>query len=246
MRLFLLFLLLSLAGPCYAASDSLRHRVLIIPYQEAMHLSDADPDISMGSELDLGEMRKTFRLGLLKSIKERTAEISDTRLLESDFVAEDVDQDRLYKAIYYTEDTVYRKTKLLPADSTIAANTKPLSKKGAKQPEPTSYMNVGFHDQLLLKDLGRNFGVDRIVLLNEVDIITHTDDCLDLALQIYRRELKVHFSVFTSSGKQVYGGVAHADFPSNSNDVQEILKRVAPSIADQVRRGANAPATETP
>ncbi|HPD54310.1 MAG TPA: hypothetical protein PLI08_10225, partial [Bacteroidia bacterium] len=89
MRLFLLFLLLSLAGPCYAASDSLRHRVLIIPYQEAMHLSDADPDISMGSELDLGEMRKTFRLGLLKSIKERTAEISDTRLLESDFVAED-------------------------------------------------------------------------------------------------------------------------------------------------------------
>ena len=107
-------------------------------------------------------------------------------------------------------------------------------------------MNVGFHDQLLLKDLGRNFGVDRIVLLNEVDIITHTDDCLDLALQIYRRELKVHFSVFTSSGKQVYGGVAHADFPSNSNDVQEILKRVAPSIADQVRRGANAPATETP
>ena len=106
-------------------------------------------------------------------------------------------------------------------------------------------MNVGFHDQLLLKDLGRNFGVDRIVLLNEVDIITHTDDCLDLALQIYRRELKVHFSVFTlRENKSTV--VAHADFPSNSNDVQEILKRVAPSIADQVRRGANAPATETP
>ena len=124
----LLLLLLLLLPFCYVGLRFLRHRVLIIPYQEAMpsrmqtrHFDGFRP----GSRRNA----KTFRLGLLKSIKERTAEISDTRLLESDFVAEDVDQDRLYKAIYYTEDTVYRKTKLLPADSTIAANTKPLSKK---------------------------------------------------------------------------------------------------------------------
>lgn len=241
MRLLSTIILLISFINCLATPDSLRHRVLIVPYQEAMQLSDADADIANGSELDPGEMRKKFRIGLLKAIKASTAEINDTRLLESDFVAEDVDQDRLYKAIYYTEDTSYLKTKLLPPDSVIAASTRPLSKKGAKQPEPPRYMNVGFHDQLLLRDLGRNFGVDRIVMLNEIDIVTHSEDCLDLALQIYRRELKVHFSVFTPSGKQVYGGVAHADFPSNSNDVQQILQRVAPSIADQVRRGANAP-----
>ena len=37
--------------------------ILVIPYMPAMHLSDADVDISQGSEMEIPEMRATLRRG---------------------------------------------------------------------------------------------------------------------------------------------------------------------------------------
>ncbi len=73
-----------------------------------------------------------------------------------------------------------------------------------------------------------------LFFLNELDIKTHFEDCLDLALKIYQRELKVHYSIFDRSGKQVYGDVAVVKFPSNSNDVDEIIKSNFPGLSDHI------------
>jgi len=94
-------------------------------------------------------------------------------------------------------------------------------------------------DQKLLKDLSIKSGADYFLILNELDIKTHTDDCLNLALKIYRRDIILHYSVYDSSGKQLYGDVAVSYFPSNSNDIQEVMRKNFPVIADQVIKSIN-------
>ena len=86
------------------------------------------------------------------------------------------------------------------------------------------YINSVVSDESLIPDLSRRFDSDYLVFLNEFDIQTHAEDCLNLALKIYRRDLKVHYTIFDKMGKQVYGDVAVSNFASNSNDVNEIRR----------------------
>ena len=85
----------------------------------------------------------------------------------------------------------------------------------------------------MLKD---KTGADVFVLLNQFEIITNYSDCLDLALKIYRRQLKAHYSVFDADGNQLYGDVAVVDFPSNANDVREIMARNFPTISEDISK----------
>ena len=45
-----------------------RTSVLIIPYMPAMHLSDADIDLSEGSQMEMPAMRESLRKGIIKAM----------------------------------------------------------------------------------------------------------------------------------------------------------------------------------
>lgn len=95
-------------------------------------------------------------------------------------------------------------------------------------------MNVVVRDPALLPDLAKKYNNDYFIFLNEVDIKTHFEDCINLALKIYQREIKVHYTIFDKKGNQVYGDVAVVQFPSNENRVDEIVKQNFPKISDYV------------
>jgi len=86
----------------------------------------------------------------------------------------------------------------------------------------------------LLRMLSEKYGTDLFVFLNQFEIKTNYNDCLDLALKIYRRQFKVHYSIYDGNGKQLYGDVAVVDFPSNTNDTSEIIKENFQKIADAI------------
>ena len=97
-------------------------------------------------------------------------------------------------------------------------------------------MNIKLSHPELLTKLSEKYGTDLFVFLNQFEMKTHYDDCLDLALKIYKRELKVHYSIFDATGKQLYGDVAVVYFPSNSNDIIEIMSRNFPKISDYIAK----------
>jgi hypothetical protein len=71
-------------------------------------------------------------------------------------------------------------------------------------------------------------------MLNEFDIKTHFEDCIDLAMKIYRRDLKIHYTIYNSKGEKLYGDVAVVHFPSNENRVDKIVDENFGKIADYV------------
>ena len=235
MKLFLSLLLL-LPSITFAQSETeespRKTTVLVIPYQRAMHLSDADMDIAQGSEMDLAMMRETFRNGLLKSLNRTFAEVNDVAGVSNDFVIQsDGDESLLYHSLSFGSDTVYPKKH--PSKFAVKDSLPP-SVNAGKAKKESNYINVGIYDQLLLPDLARKYDNDYFLFINELDIVTHADDCLNRALKIYRRDLKVHYTIFDRQGRQIYGDVAVSHFPSNSNDVNEIMDNNFPAIANYI------------
>jgi hypothetical protein len=204
--------------------------VLVIPYQPGMHLSDSDPDIAMGSEMDLQQMRSAMRTGLINELNKDFAEVYDVRGADDDFVREaGRDMDILYHSLMFESDSVYP---LKDPKRFAIKDTSTVKKKNSSKVKPeTSYINIDIHDQTLLPDFSEKYNADYFLFINELDIKTHFDDCMDLALKIYRRDLKVHYSIFDKHGKQIYGDVAVVHFASNSNDVHEIISKNFPSLA---------------
>ena len=207
--------------------------VLVIPYMPAMHLSDADPDISEGSEMEMPEMRKSFRDGIVKALNKNFAEVYDVRGTNNDFVmGSDRDFDVIYHSLIFESDSTYPSKfakKFAVKDTSVA------KKKDAPKVKPDkSYINVQIADAMLIPDLSEKFNADYFIFLNEIDIKTHFEDCINLALKIYRRDLKIHYSIYDRHGKQIYGDVAIAYFDSNSNDVNEIVNKNFPAISEYI------------
>lgn len=208
---------------------------LVVPYKPMMHLSDADNDISRYSELNPHEVREQLRIGLLKNLNSKLVIEYEAKIPDQDFVHnDDRDMDLIYNSLSFSEDTVFPLKANAKRDSLKWKKNLFNSKENEAKNKDKSYINVSFYDQLLLPDLARKYSADYFVFLNELDIKTNFSDCLDLALKIYQRELKVHYSIFDRSGKQVYGDVAVVKFPSNSNDVNEIIAMNFPGISDQI------------
>jgi hypothetical protein len=211
-----------------------RASVLVIPYNPAMHLSDADADIAAGSEMNMMELRQALRKDLLKALNKDIGEVYDVPGLKNEFVSEGGrDMEVLYHSLLYETDSVYplKDPKRFAVQDTLAEKK--------KKPAEKSYINVGIADQMLLPDYSKKYNADYFIFLNEIDIKTHYDDCLNLALKIYRRDLKVHYSVFDKNGKQLYGDVAVSSFDSNTNDVNEIGKKNFPVISGYILRSFN-------
>ena len=236
-----LFLINSFLLTSAALSDSSmaneRSSVLVIPYMPAMHLSDADYDISDGSQMEMPKMRSTLRLALLKTLNKQFAEVYNVRGFNNDFVNDDNrDMDVLYHTLLFEGDSVYP----LKNPSRFAIkDTTPVKKRNAKVKRESQYMNVAIYDEMLIPDLSKKYNANYIIFLNEIDIKTHFDDCLNLALKIYRRDLKVHYSIFDKNGKQVYGDVAVSHFGSNTNEVKEIINENFQTISDYILKSFN-------
>jgi hypothetical protein len=235
MKIILVCLAALLIAPAFvfAGSDSSKASVLIIPYMPAMHLSDADQDISEGSELNPMQMRAALRNGLLKSLNNKFAEVYDARSVSNDFVAHDEsDNEFIYHTLFFKSDSIWpsRYPSRFAVKDTSAAGIRTKFKKHVDN----KFINVGIRDAQLLDDLSEKYSADYFLFLNEIDIKTNFDDCINLAMKIYNRDIKIHYSIFDRSGKQIYGDVASSHFPSNANDVNEIMAQNFPSISAYV------------
>ena len=237
--LFFLPIVLATASAKSPSDQKKASRILLIPYQPAMHLSDADMDIATYSEMDLGQVRTEIREGLLRALRSDLNPLYDVSVLQSDHVGDDEnDLALIYRSTFFQQDTIWpishpQQDSLLQMKRFFYAQKKKL------KPEENRFMNVGFYDQQLISDLARKYNAELFVFLNEVEIKTNYDDCTTPASQVCDREIRVHYSVFDRNGKEVHGDLATSHFPSNTNDVRQIIKTSFPKIAAYIRLSLN-------
>jgi hypothetical protein len=248
-KIFCLHLCLSLIYTFQTAragskdSTSLFHqqKVLIIPYEPRMHLSDADLEISEYSDRTPQQVRALFRMGLAEKLNENLSGAYQTHSLMSDLRPEARQElERIYASIDYSYDTSYSILHPKPDSTETGKWNENRSRKKALAKRTLSgdvkYMNVVVLDPGLLQSLNAKYDADIIVFLTQLEIKTHAKDCIDFQAGSYERDVKVHYSVFDKSGKQVFGDVISIQFPSNSNEIEEIMAKNFPSVGDAIKK----------
>lgn len=240
---FLLSLVnLSAADGTRDSSASIRqHKILIIPYEPRMHLSDADLDISEYSEITPPEVRAMMRNGFAEALNATLKSSYQTYSLMQDLRPESRQQlQRIYGSIDYSFDTSYAILHPRPDSAALKgrwnenkARKKELEKRTASG--DVKYMNVKVFDPDLISSLCHTYNADMVVFLTQAEIKTHSRDCMDFQSQIYERDIKIHYSVFDSEGMQLYGDVASVRFPSNSNEIGTIMTKNFPVLSESIK-----------
>ena len=245
--LFAFFLLNCFAQQAFAQNDSiskdslLYHKVLLVQFDTMMYLSDAEHDIMEQSEKSLD----AYRTYLRKSLDNKIAGEVEALLPCYSLLNDKSKQDAQTTGEIYGQCN-YRYDDPMKLKHTKSPKLKP-SKNNSKENEDSKvapqyitvqgdakYMNAGIENKILFEKLNKQYGADLFLFINQFEIKTNFNNCIDIARHVYKRELIISYSIYNKEGKQVDGNLAHAYFPSNSNRDSDIAERTFPSIATSI------------
>ena len=237
-RLALSLLVLLLLGGLGKAQDTLSvkkqavdsfeiHKVLIVPFNPRMYISDSDHELLLKSGLPFPKLVDRFRSGLSVAVRQRIPGWWQSELLSE---AQDSTQEtaRIYRCIAYKYEPLEEKT--------MGAKKGPLKKNETKEQKKIvngqlaieiekgpKFMNITFKSDTLLPFLANKYSVDYFLFINQLDIQSDLSDYAANANKTYMRFVQIHYTILEKDGKVHFAGLAKAAFPCTENDIQSII-----------------------
>lgn len=243
--------------------DNTTKRILVIPFDPHLYWSDADMEIAKGSKTDINKVRQAFRKrlnALLNPEGYETIHLLGGKMKDSltdlNRVYSSVSYD--YKDVMYTAanpkpDPVQpnKKGNLKEnLNNSLDKVTNIFSKKDdeevAQQPEqkhssravhaknPAKYFSVQIKDPNFWTYFNNKYKIDYYIFINQFEVETNYENCLDRSRQNYERNFVTHFSVYDKSGKQIAGHRIILHYNSNSNNLSQIMKDNLETVANRI------------
>jgi LysM repeat protein len=219
-----------------------RKQVLVIPFDPYLYFSDADDEIAARSNMPRNKVREVFRRRLNALLN---AEGYETiKLVGGKSKDSLTDLNKIYSSVTYN----YQSTVINPSSRNAAPKgPEPTKSKGLKDklsknadskyelPEETSkYFGVIIKNQDFYNYFNAKYDVDYYIFVNQFEVKTNYENCLDRAALNYERTFTTHFSIFDNTGKQVAGNSFKTHYNSNSNYVYQIVSDNIPQIAERI------------
>ncbi|MBK9639509.1 MAG: hypothetical protein IPO63_17525 [Bacteroidetes bacterium] len=226
------------------AQDSIKNTsILLVPFQLEYYLSDAERDIMAQTKRSPEEYRDYFRKTLDLKIQGELEVLGPCVSLLQDTTTRGRNLLEMFygKAGYSYADPVGGRT---ASKSEIKKQKKRLELHPDAQTAPqtittrgdSKFMQMEMGDTSFLNYLFQLYQSDYIVSINQFEIKTNYNSCIDIANKIYRRELLIHYSILKANGKQVRGNFCMEFFPSSTNSDREIVERTFPGIAASIQK----------
>jgi hypothetical protein len=219
-------------------------KIMIIPYNPSYYKFDVDKDINKKySDKKKSEVKAWYSFGLDENISARivNSDESDKKSALSDYSGDaESDLNLIYSSIEYAY--AKRDRKKAAKNEKLIGNLMGKMDKSEKSNDVKyesdkkhdEYMNVTMKDPTLLPRLAKKYGTQLFVFINQFEISTNYKKCVDPINKIYERQIKIHFSVFDAEGNQLYGDLASLTFPSFSKDIDDVIVKRFPVVANYV------------
>ena len=230
------------------------NKVMVIPFDPQMYFSDSDRQLAEFNKKKVNEIHQMFRQGLEFDVNARIIDKYQTyQIMRDTNLDAHKDLKSIYEGISYKyetpspiliareekkkktfieqfEDKVKGKKKEKEVetkneDGTTASHYK-------QNTDETRYMDVKLYSTEMLKYMSEKYGTDLFLFINQFELKTNYENCLDRAALIYEREIKVHFSIYDKNGKHLFGDVVTVLFPSNTDNMDEIIRKNFPYISN--------------
>jgi hypothetical protein len=227
-----------------------KNSVLVIPFESKMYLSDIDRDLAQKNELNFQEIKAKFRAALDREIfialKAYYNPLS--------FYSFEPKESRAELAYIYN--SIGFKYEVMPEEVVVKKETagKKLLNKFKKKEKEEEYIEAGIQNgeiisqvdnrekymktkianEKLLPNLNKKFSASHYVFINQLDIKRSADMRYVASEEQYKREIKVHYTIFDNTGKEVSSGAIKSRFASGQNDIDKIIKIQFPLIAQRI------------
>jgi hypothetical protein len=227
-------------------------RIILVPFQAHELLSDATTDMAKSNDMNGGDVRETIRYSMDANLYRALDKRRTTVRLMVDSVRDGMnDLKAFYNSLSYKyivppsiEETHKAGVAAKLGLSDLAPKKEkptymPLGSGRLKLPDAqTRYYSATITNQNLLPYMAEKYEADMFLFINQMEIKTRYEYCLDLANQNYEREVSVHYSLFDKSGKLLVGDVMTLYYPSAENNLEKMIKDnfgiIAGYIAGQV------------
>ncbi len=223
-------------------------RILVIPFDPYLYFSDADEEIAVMSKMERTKVRQAFRKrlnALLEPSGYETIHLLGGRIKDSltdlNKVYSSVSysyQDLLYNPNAQTMRTSNESGQLKEANkdnTTRVANTDPMNTSRASlAKDQNKYFGVKIKDPNFFTYFNTKYKIDYYIFVNQFEVKTNYETCLDRARQNYERNFVTHFSIFESNGNQIAGNRIKINYESNENRIQKILTDNMQKVADKI------------
>ncbi|TXK51553.1 LysM peptidoglycan-binding domain-containing protein [Pontibacter qinzhouensis] len=233
------------ASPAPAATKT-KSRIMVIPFDPYLYFSDADDEIAQKSRIPRPNIRYAFRNRLDALMASREYE---TIHLLGDVYRDSVNEmSSVYKSLHYSyqdnkqskynrQPAVNTNDKQSPTDWLKKQKEKITNKEAGPTPvakDQSKHYGVTVKDASFFDRYNSAYDIDYYVFINQFEVKTIYENCLDRAAQNYQRDFLVHYSIYDSSGKLISGNKVNVPYESNINDVQRIVSDTMPSMARRV------------
>jgi LysM repeat protein len=226
--------------------DSTRQQILVIPFDPYLYFSDADDEIAAKSNIQRTKVREVFRRRLNTLL---TYHGYETIHLLGGRVKDSIsDLNKIYSSVTYAYQASINNPNSMEAQQN--QQQQQTSGSGKKNniiknitgtgntyqvPEDNGkYFGVMIRNPDFFTYFNTKYGVDYYVFINQFEVKTNYQNCLDRAALNYERTFTVHYSIFDSTGKQIAGDKFKVHYNSNNCYVYQIVSDNMPKIAQKI------------
>jgi LysM repeat protein len=238
------------APPAILNYDPARQQILVIPFDPYLYFSDADDEIAAKSKITRTKVRDVFRRRLNALLEAPGYEM--IYLLGGRAKDTLSDLNKIYSSVSYAYQAGIRnpnykapahegnqvKSEKSNLDKLKEKFSNSNTNKDAKYEVPEdygSYFGVKVRNPTdFYTFFGNKYNVDYYVFINQFEVKTNYENCLDRAAQNYERTFTTHFSIFDANGKQIAGDKFKTHYSSNSNYIFQIVADNVPKIAERI------------
>lgn len=221
--------------------DMSHKSLLIVPFEPFMYQSDIHRELYKENQMDSDEICKRFAKGIDQSFQyvfREKCDVSSFYFLEESKRFQDLSFVFQNRKLEYVES---------PAEGKKLSNIRGLfSKKAEKEKEGISngqvvsveddsekYMKA-VANNLLIDSLKRQFRTDFILFVNQLDIKNRYGSVYEMANMEYKREIDLHYTLYSSNGKILSTGISSTTFPATENDIHTIISEYFPALAQNI------------
>jgi hypothetical protein len=211
-----------------------KKRVLLIPPEQKMYMSDIDRNINAETKLKGPEIREIFRNGVDNQLNSQFKSTYKVISLLKDTTKTNKDLKFIYKSIGYKFTPTQGKEKDGQKNITNGQITAPVLG------DEERYMRTIINQPGLLEAMHKKYGAELFVFISEIDM--KGAQASDPAPA---REAWVHYTTYNAQAIQIGGGLAKVKFDSGLNDPKKITSQVL-SVAAKIIYNHSIPPEPVP
>ncbi len=208
-------------------------RLLIVPFEEKMFYCDIMRDLTAANDLNRQQIVERFRNAIQLSLRTALRDSMQTATFLSSDSITDQELISIYSQLGYAymplpvEEKEGKKRKKSKSSKTDQKDKK--AEVGIRDGQVIAerdilprYMNTKLKDLNMLEQFHANYGIDRFLFVNQMDVRMNLSDP-ETAFLEPERVVALHYTIVDRAGRQLSGGLAEEQFAATENRIDKII-----------------------